>query len=149
MSASYSSIGVPLAGLRLVSISQCDCLDQTLIYECTVTGDPEGATVWTGTVLNCPSDELVLLHRRFTEPDGAIRNCNSGATVAQSLYIQGSLYTSQLNITVTHNVAGKTIMCFYDSMGGGTDSNASQFSTQIPGIIRTAIHVCTLCNSTD
>jgi hypothetical protein len=116
-----------------VSTSQCDCLDQTLTYECTVTGDLGGATVWAGTVLNCPSDEIVLLHRHFTEPDGAIRSCNSGATVAQSLSIQDNLYSSQLNVTVTHNVAGKTIMCFYDGMGDGTYSNASQFSTRIPG----------------
>jgi hypothetical protein len=61
--------------------------------------------------------------------------------VAQSLSVQDNLYTSQLNITVTHNVAGKTIICFYDGMGDGTDSNASQFSTQIPG---TAMPVCIL-----
>ena len=97
-------------------------------------GGPGGATVWRGTALNCPSDEIVLLHRRFTESDGAIRSCNNGATVAQSLSVQDNLYTSQLNVTIVPNVAGKSIICLYDGMGDGTSSNASQFSTQIPGI---------------
>ena len=117
-----------------MSTNPCNCLNQTLIYECTVIGDHGGATVWTGTALNCPSDEIILLHRRFTQSDGATRSCNNGATVAQSLSVQDNLYTSQLNVTIVPNVAGKSIMCFYDGMGDGTDSNASQFSTQIPGI---------------
>ena len=119
-----------------MSTNPCNCLDQTLTYECTVIGDPGGATIWTGTALNCPSDEIVLLHRRFTESDGAIRSCNNGTTVAQGFSVQDNLYTSQLNVTIVPNVARKSIMCLYD---GGTSSNASQFSTQIPGITR----VCT------
>ena len=117
----------------MLTSSECDCLDQTLTYECTVMGGPGGATVWTGTALNCPSDEIVLLHQRFTDPGGAIRSCNNGATVAQSLSVQDNLYTSQLNVTIVPNVTGKSIMCFYDGMGDGTSSNMSQFSTQIPG----------------
>ena len=135
MSPSFSPTGVPLVGLQLVSISQCDCLGQTLTYECTVMGDSGGATVWTGTALNCPSDEIVLLHRRFTDPDRAIRSCNNGATVAQSLSVQDNLYTSQLTATIVPDIVGKSFMCFYDGMDG-TNSNVSQFATQIPGITR-------------
>ena len=134
MSPSLSPAGVISGSLQLVSTSPCDCLDQTLTYECTVMGGPGGATVWTGTALNCPNDEIVLLHRRFTDLDRAIRSCNNGATVVQSLAIQDNLYTSQLTVTIVPNVAGKSFMCFYDGMGDGTGSNASQFSTQIPGI---------------
>ena len=97
-------------------------------------GSPFGATVWTGSVLNCPSDEIVLLHSRFTGPGGTIRSCNNGATVAQSLYVQDNLYTSQLNITVTRDIPGKTITmtCAYDDIMGAV--HTSQFSTQILGI---------------
>lgn len=133
MSPSLSPTGVPLVGLRLVSTSIYDCLDWTLTYECTVMGGLGGATVWTGTALYCP---IFLSHWYFTDSGGISGSCNNGATVAQSLSVQDNLYTSQLNVIVTHDVAGKTIMC--------TDSNASQFSTQIPGIIRAVIHVCTL-----
>lgn len=139
MSAFNSSTGVPSTGLRLVSTSECDCLDQTLTYECTVTGSPGGATVWTGSALNCPSGEIVLLHRHFTNPDGTIRTCDNGAIVAQSLSVQNNLYTTQLNITVTQNIIRKNITCIYDGMGDGT-VNQSQFSTQIQGNLRAAIH---------
>ena len=136
MSPPLSYAGVISGSLQLVSTNPCNCLDQTLTYECTVTGGLGGATVWTGTALDCPGDEIVLLHRRFIDPDRAIRSCNNGATVAQSLSVQDNLYTSQFTVTIVPNVAGKSIMCFYDGMGDGTDSNASQFSTQIPGITR-------------
>ena len=141
MNPSLSPTGIPLVGLRLVSISMYDCLDWTLTYECTVRGDLGGATVWTGIALHCPNDEIFLDHWYFTDQYGIFKGCNNGATVAQSLSAQDNLYTSQLNVTVTHDVAEKTIMCIYND---GTDSNAGQFSTQIPGIIRAAIHVCTL-----
>ena len=140
MSALYFSIGAILEGLTLVSSSGCGCLGETLIYKCTLIGDPLGATLWTGTALNnCPSDEIVPLHRRFTEPGGTTRSCSNGATAAQSLYAQKSLYTSQLNVTITPNIAGKTIMCVYDAMGDPTVNIKSLFSTQISGTLHSLI----------
>ena len=110
MSPSLSPTGVPLVGLRLVSINTYDCLQWTLTYECTVMGGPGGATVWTGTALDCLSDEIVLLHQGSTYE---VRYCNNGTTVTQSLSVQDNLYTSQLSVTVTYDVAGKMII--YDS----------------------------------
>ena len=131
-------IGATLEGLRLQSSSRCACPGDTLTYECTIMGSSGGATVWTGTALNCPSDEIVLFHQRFTELGGTIRSCihNNGATVAQSLSVRNDLYTSQLNITITRNLVGKVIMCVYDDMSSMNNVNRdmSQFSTQIPGI---------------
>ena len=103
-------------------------------------GNFRGATVWTGSALNCPSDEIVLTHRSFTRNNlhGKMRTCNNGSTVAQSLFVRNNLYISQLNITVTQNAVGKTITCIYDDREDGT-VNQSQFSIQIRGIIR----VCT------
>ena len=98
-------------------------------------GGPGGATVWTGTALNCPSDEIVLFHGRFTQSDGTIRSCNNGATVAQSVYVRNNLYTSQLNVTVTHDVMGRTIMCGYDAMGDLNSTNELLLSAMIPGMI--------------
>lgn len=93
-------------------------------------GGPGGATVWTGSALNCPSDEIVLLHRPF---NGTIRSCYNGATVAQSVRVQSNLYTSQLNITFTYDIAGATITCAYDAMGDPTTINTTiQLSAQLP-----------------
>ena len=97
-------------------------------------GGPGGATVWTGTALNCPSDEIVLLHGRFTQSDGTIRSCNHEATVAKSLYVNNNLYISQLNITVTHDLTGRAIMCAYDGMGDLNNTNELLLSSIIPGI---------------
>ena len=96
-------------------------------------GGSVGATVWTGSVLKCPGDEIVLFHRRFNRSRG-IRSCNNGATVAHSLSVQNNLYTSQLHVTVAQNAVGKTITCIYDNMRDGM-VNQSQFSIQIQGII--------------
>ena len=56
------NLGTSIEGIRLVSNlkSGCGCSasHESLIYECTVMGGPGGATVWTGTALNCPSDEI-------------------------------------------------------------------------------------------
>ena len=89
-----------------------------MTYECTVEGGPGGATVWTGSALNCPSDNgLYLSHEHFTKPGGTTTSCDNGSTVAQSLYVQNNFYISQLNITVTHDTAGQTIQCGYYTMG--------------------------------
>ena len=127
--AFYSSTGALLVGLRLVSTSECDCHDQTLTYECTVTGGPGGATVWTGSALNCPGGETVLLHRRFTKSRGIMGTCNNGSTVAQSLSVQNNnLYTSQLDVTVTQNATGKTIMCILQWQGRWHSQSESVFN---------------------
>ena len=57
-----------------------------------------------------------------------------GATVAQSLYVNNNLYTSQLNITVTHDLTGRAIMCTYDGMGNLNNTNELLLSAIIPGI---------------
>ena len=104
-----------------VLTSGCVRPGDTLSYECTVM---EGiATVWTGTAFNClyyTSNEIVLLHSRFdTETYGI---CNNGASiiVAKSLSVDGNNYTSQLNVTITLDTAGKTIECARDD-GRDTD----------------------------
>ena len=69
-----------------------------------------GATIWTGSAFNC---ELALYHHRFNI--GTNVTCNNGAIVARSLSIEGNNYTSQLNVTVTPDTAGKTIRRIYDN----------------------------------
>ena len=65
---------------------------------------PGGVTVWNGTALECISNEIVLLHRRFNSAYGAYGAygvCNNGSIVGQSLRVEHNFYTSQLNVTLT------------------------------------------------
>ena len=52
--------------------------------------------------------------------------------MGQSLGIQGNSYTSQLNVTITPETAGRTIKCAYDALTG--QDITIKFSTIIPGI---------------
>ena len=88
------------------------------MYECVVIGSQLGTTVWRGTAFECTSGEISLLHRLyFTESSAsyAYGECNNGSIIAQSLSIEdGMFYTSQLNITVSDDVIGRSIECNYD-----------------------------------
>ena len=108
----------------------CVCPGDTLTYECTVTG--LGSTIWTGTAFECPltSNEIILLHSRFTSVYGASRSCNNGDIVARSLSVEGNNYTSQLNVTITPFIAGKTVECLSDN---GT-ATTLLFSRVIPTV---------------
>ena len=89
-------------------MSGCVCPGDILTYECTVMGGY--STVWI-----CPECEIILLHTRFKSANGTTISCNNGAIVGQSLGVQGNNYTSQLNVTITAETAGKTIMCIRDN----------------------------------
>ena len=79
-------------------------------------GRSEGFTVWQGSALNCSSNEITLLHRRFTSVEGtALGICNQGSIIGRSLRVEnGSFYTSQLRVTVSSEVIGKSIRCLHD-----------------------------------
>ena len=92
--------------------SGCICPGDTLSYECTVTGG--GGTVWAGSAFNCYQygNEIVLFNSHFDT--GTYGMCNNGAIVGRSLSVDGNNYTSQLNVTITPDTAGKTIKCVHD-----------------------------------
>ena len=97
----------------LKSTSLCICPGDELTYECTLEGDA-GATLWTGTAFDCPQTEnqFEFIHRRrFIN---TTRTCNNGAIVARGVKVEGSNYTSQLNITVDDSLDGKSVICSYD-----------------------------------
>ena len=91
--------------------NDCAFDGDTLTFNCTVLSSAGGATVWMGTAFDCPNNEITLLHSLYKSGQGAIGVCNNGAIVAQSLGVEDSYYTSQLNITVTSNMIGKNITC--------------------------------------
>ena len=81
-----------------------------MTLECTVIGAPHGATVWKGNFFDC-SNGIIILHNRFAVEE---KGCNDGSIVGQGLAINGNCYISQLNITVSDNIIGKSIECYYD-----------------------------------
>ena len=113
-------------------MNECVCAGDKLTYRCTVQGSITGATIWNGTAFSgCPQDEILLQHHQFIQPGGSTSTCNNGAIVGQGFSVQGNNYTSQLNVTVTPETAGKTITCTYDALTG--QDIMIKFSTIIPG----------------
>ena len=73
-----------------------------------------GATIWNGTALLCPlsANEIRLRHSQFQS--GITRGCNNGTAVGRSISSQNSVYTSQLSISVTSQIIGRSVQCIYD-----------------------------------
>ena len=74
-----------------------------------------GTTVWSGSAfksLQC--NEIVLLQSRFLN-GGTNGSCNNGVIVRRSLSVDGNNYTSQLNVIVTPDTAGETVVCIGDN----------------------------------
>ena len=104
----------------------CVCPGDTLTYNCTTMG--LGFTVWSGTAFDCY--EITLRNQWFMHEIGD--SCNNGNIVARSLSVEGNNYTSQLNVTVTPDTAGKTIVCYSDN--GQVDTLISSFVIPTTGL---------------
>ena len=66
----------------------------------------------------CPAsdNEIILLHSRFDNGTSGICNDinNSVIIVGESIEVNGSKYTSQLNISFSSSLIGKTVNCVRD-----------------------------------
>ena len=111
----------------LVLRSCCTYPGYNLTYECTVVGDRFGFTVWRGSAFDCKIEEIPLQHHRFT--DGVAGECNNGSLVAHSLREQDGFFTSQLNVTFTTALIGKSIECVHDSLFNTTTVGSLNIST--------------------
>ena len=91
-----------------------------MTYECTVVGEYGGFTIWTGDFLHCSNGKRVieLRHSQSTNAQGGVfstRICNNGNIVGRLVRIENGGFISQLNVTVTSEIAGRTIDCSYDN----------------------------------
>ena len=136
------STSLDTATLQVMNTTGCACPGDTLTYECTVTGGPGEATVWTGTAFNCTFNEISLIHRHFSTSTGVFGQCNNGAIIGHSIGVEGNNYTSQLSIIVAPDTAGKDISCIHDSISITT----AQFSTVIPTTIGKQEHTMNILN---
>ena len=74
------------------------------------------ATVWRGSIFNCPNhgNEIILRHNNF-ENEVNIGTCNDRKVVAYSSEVTNdSIYSSQLNVTVTPEMHNETVECIQD-----------------------------------
>ena len=104
----------------MVSSNDCICLGNTVTYECTVRGEYGGFTLWVGDFFHCSSREKVieLGHRELlinNVQGGATEVCNNGNIVGRIIQVENGSFTSQLNVTLTSDIVGKSIECAYDN----------------------------------
>ena len=105
-----------------VSISN-DCIRpcDTVTYECTVVGSPGGLTVWAGDFfVHCLNGKRVMTLRHSPTQVGETseftdRTCNNGSIVGRIIRVENDSYTSQLNVTLTSDIVGRSIECSYDN----------------------------------
>ena len=81
-----------------------------------------GYTRWRGSAFDCPRGEIILRHRFFSldGEDSEAGVCNNGSIVGQSLRVQDGQYSSQLNVTVTADMIGRSVECVYADGGNST-----------------------------
>ena len=94
-----------------MNLNECTCPGYTSIYECTVFGG--AATVWKGTVFDCPStnNEVILFHGiNFTS-----QTCNNKVITGRVIMVENGAYTSQLTVRVSTEMNGSIIECAHDT----------------------------------
>ena len=94
--------------------AMCACPEEVLSYICTIKGS--NTTIWGGSAFNCATagNEINLIH-----PSGTSGECNNGAILGQSVTVDGTHFTSQLNVTVSSELNNKTVTCSSDSGNTG------------------------------
>ena len=109
---------------KLIEVSICNdciCPGDTVRYECTVFGDYGGFTIWTGDFFHCSNGKRVveLRHHQLSNAQGGgasnTRTCNDGNIVGRLIRVENGSFTSQLNVTLTSDIVGKSIECAYDN----------------------------------
>ena len=60
----------------LDTFESCLCPGESLTYERTVIGEPDGITVWTGSAFNCTSCEISLFHSQYESTEGIYGDCD-------------------------------------------------------------------------
>lgn len=97
-------------------MSDCTCPGYPLTYECSVSGEQDGTTVWTGSAFNCTNREISLFHSDYGSTGGAYGECSNirGQSVNANVSSLVRVYVSQLIVEVGLDTIGKSIECQYD-----------------------------------
>ena len=83
--------------------------------ECTITGG--GATVWQGTIFDgCQNKKITLRHSQFTSGRVISESCGTREPIVGcSVSAAGGSFTSQLTVTFSEDLCGKTVECANES----------------------------------
>ena len=84
-----------------------------MVYECTVTGGI--FTVWGGSAFECAGNEITLSNSEFGSVPPPAAVCNSGNIIGRGITQQNNCYTSQLNVTLSEGLIGRTVTCGIDN----------------------------------
>ena len=76
--------------------------------------------MWSGSAFMCQAREISLRHGRFNQME-AIGSCNDGAIVGRGVASNGDQYTSQLDVTLSSGLIGRTVTCSVDDGVGSTE----------------------------
>ena len=104
----------------------CTCPGEVLTFTCII--NEGGTTLWTGTAFSCNLNEILLRHSQFSVPGGTSGSCNNGAITGRSIGVTNGCYSSELNVTVSPNLNGRTILCNHD---GTTQRNIGSSTLNI------------------
>ena len=110
----YYCISLTSANNNILHCGNYLCPEGILIFSCRVDGG--GATIWKGSIFNCPGkrNEITLRHSEFDNGVAeATGSCNDGNIVAYNIdvTISNDIYSSQLNITVSPEMHNETVEC--------------------------------------
>ena len=94
------------------------------------------ATLWRGTVFNCPLDnsEITLRHSQFAS-NQEIGICNDGDVIGRGLDNTNNCYTSQLNITVREIFNNEMVQCACIS-SEGTKTIGESLLSVVSGMVQ-------------
>lgn len=97
----------------LTTITNCICPGYNVVYQCVVT---EGIfTVWGGNAFQCAGDSITLRNSDFGSLSSpAVGECNSRQILARGISQDNSCYISQLNVTLTEELLGRTVTCGFN-----------------------------------
>ena len=130
--------------VRLAKLTSCTCPGYIVTYECTVMGGL--GTVWRGSAFNCEisANEIVLLHSRFGLSDrDYTKTCNNGAISGYGVTVSNGFYTSQVNVTISRELIGKTIECAH--FGGSLQAVGSLTITATTCMVHSQCMQCFMC----
>ena len=103
-------------GSTLIPLDNCICSGHKVTYQCTVCG--EGATAWTGSLFDCPGDNIILRHVGFYHENISVTGeCNNRALIARSIGIITKnctpCFISQLSFSANIVIGNDTIECVH------------------------------------
>ena len=98
-------------GIQLTLLTSCTCLEQEVVYQCTVSGS--GATIWGGTALEeCSQGRILLRHSEYRPDYGVDKICGTNGVIrTHAVSAENRTYTSQLQLSISNHTVGDTIEC--------------------------------------